>query len=264
MTDEKRTLAVGDTHGHADRLEALLRQEKVIDDTGRINHDVRIVMLGDIAHNGVEGSKERDFLCWQLLDQWLEGDDTILWGNHDRAVIDLEHSHGGYEHPLPETLHLMQTLRAEGRIKLATASHGFLLTHAGLHASFKHRHIPTPIKTNVIECVNWLNELDKEFLPQYASYGNEFCRIRDDISYERGGRANAGGILWRDASESLYTGFRQIFGHSAKDRVRRYTSPKNSAAQGDSYCVDVGQKDNGRLAAIMLPEEKIVEVNLNE
>ena len=31
---------------------------------------------------------------------------------------------------------------------------------------------------------------------------------------------------------------------------------------GDSYCVDVGDPFNGRLAAIWLPEETVVEVNL--
>ena len=100
----------------------------------------------------------------------------------------------------------------------------------------------------------WLNEREDE-----DSQDEDFLAIRDAISYTRGGRSSHGGILWRDCSESLYKPIRQVFGHSAKDKVRTY----QASGKGDSFCVDVGTQFNGRLAAIWLPEERVVEVKLD-
>lgn len=250
--DQKPALVIGDCHGHLDRLEVLLLQEGILrlcPDSGiiRDNHDVEVIQLGDLGHFGDTQAKDR--AIWEQAIKWL---DVILWGNHDRAIIDGRHFFMGYQKPFPETLEIVNNAKKRGQLRLAHESHGFLLTHAGLHASYKYNDAP---HKSASEIANWLNERDQE-----DSQNEDFIAIRDAISHSRGGRSRSGGILWRDASEALYKPIRQIFGHSAADKVRRY----QAKGIGDSFCVDVGQQFNGRLAAIWLPEEKIVEVHLDE
>jgi hypothetical protein len=252
MTTAKHTLVIGDCHGHLDRLEALLRQEGVLDDCPdsgvvRRNHDVEVVQLGDLGHYGIN-DQDRDRSIWMAAPHWL---DVILWGNHDRAVIDGRHFFQGYQRPFPETLDLVKAALKSGKLRLAHEAHDFLLTHAGLHSKYKYNKAP---QENATEIAAWLNERENE-----DSQDKDFVAIRDAISYTRGGRSSHGGILWRDCSESLYKPVRQIFGHSSKDKVRTYQAGK----MGDSFCVDVGNQFNGRLAAIWLPDETVVEVKLD-
>lgn len=249
---DKRSLIIGDCHGHTDRLEALLLQEGILrkcPDSGTIRHnnDVEVIQLGDLGHFGDTQANDRSI--WTYASKWL---DIILWGNHDRAVIDGGHFFMGYQKPFPETLEMIKDCVKNGQLRLAHESHGFLLTHAGLHSSYKYNDAPQGDATTI---ANWLNEREQE-----NSQNEDFIAIRDAISHSRGGRSKSGGILWRDASESLYKPVRQIFGHSAAEKVRRY----QAKGIGDSFCIDVGQQFNGRLAAIWLPEEKIVEIKLAE
>jgi hypothetical protein len=249
---KRRVLAVGDTHGHLDRLEALLKQEGILEDCPdsgviRTNFDVEIIHLGDVGHYGSD-TQAYDRVIWEYAAKWI---DVILWGNHDRAVIDGRHFFMGYQKPFPETVKAVERARKSGQLRLAYEAHGFLLTHAGLHSSFKYNNAP---HDDVAALVKWLNALEKE-----DSQNEDFLAIRDAISTSRGGRSNHGGILWRDASESLYKPFRQVFGHSSKEKVRTYQTGKT----GDSFCVDTGTQFNGKLNAIYLPDETVVEVKLD-
>lgn len=280
-TTDKPILAIGDVHGHLDRLEALLKQEGIIgdcpecegrgDDGGsrdwsicpvcdgdaiaRIRDDCVVVQLGDLGHFGssyefgkmVPGSSMGDLLTYSHGARWL---DFVLWGNHDRAVID-QQTHGfvGYIEPAPETFRIMQKLRDEKRLILAYAGYGFLLTHAGLHKQFKYNDTSPECKTDAAACAMYIN----------AECDLTRNGIVDAVSRSRSGASNFGGILWRDASESLFDGFPQIFGHTSKPKLRRY---QNKA--GESYCIDVGDKDNGRLMGMWLPEERVVEVDLTK
>lgn len=251
-TTSKRTLVIGDCHGHKDRLEALLRQEGILSecpDSGivRRNFDVEVVQLGDLGHFGSTQAKDR--AIWESALKWL---DVILWGNHDRAVITDAHFFVGFQKPFPETVDLLKEATRRGQLRLAHEAHGFLLTHAGLHSAYKYNKGP---QGNATEIADWLNLLESE-----GSKDQDFLAIRDAISNTRGGRSPYGGILWRDCSESLYEPVRQVFGHSAKDKVRKY----QSKGMGDSFCIDVGQQFNGRLAAIWLPEETVVEVKVDQ
>lgn len=274
MSDIKNNqpcLVIGDVHGHLDRLEALLKQEGIIgpcpecDGTGgnpycescegegitRTNEDVLVIQLGDLGHLGAENALA-DVLCYKYGSRWL---DYILWGNHDIASIDSNHRFRDYAPPYRETNSYMRMLFEEGRLFFAYETHGFLLTHAGLHAAFKHQPIDDHIKKDLSTFVKWIN--------QYNPFSSErfpldLIATINAIGYSRGGRSPHGGILWRDANEKLYPDFRQIFGHTSKDKVRKYHS--NS---GYSYCIDVGDKNNGRLVGIWLPDERIVEINLN-
>lgn len=247
----KRTLVIGDCHGHLDRLEALLKQEGIVDDCPdsgvvRRNHDAEVVQLGDLGHYA--DTQPRDRSIWMAATPWL---DVILWGNHDRAVIDGRHFFMGYQKPFPETVEAINAGIKSGLVQLAYEAHGFLLTHAGLHSSFKYNKAPHGDAT---EIAAWLNEREGE-----DWQGEDFLAIRDAIGASRGGRSTNGGILWRDASEGLYKPVRQVFGHSSKEKVRTYQAGKT----GDSFCIDVGNQFNGRLAAIWLPGETVVEVKLD-
>lgn len=249
-SSKHRSLIIGDTHGHLARLEALLKQEGLIDEHGLPTDErygVETIQLGDLGHYGATQARDRDI--WERAPAWL---DVILWGNHDRAVIDGRHYFTGYSKPFPETIEMIERAQKSGQLRLAHEAHGFLLTHAGLHASYKYNEAP---QESAAATAEWLNAHEDE-----DSQDQDFLAIRDRISRTRGGRATAGGILWRDASESLYKPYRQIFGHSAKDKVRTYQTGKT----GNSFCVDVGNQFNGRLAAIMLPEERIIEVKLDD
>lgn len=281
-TTEKPVLAIGDCHGHLNRLEALLEQEGIIgpcpdcEATGdgaleggfcercdglgiaRLNHDVFVLQLGDLGHfgsqrgsmgNTVPGSATADLMCWKYGRDWL---DANLFGNHDYAVFNSIHEFGGYIPPPYETKHLMTEMWEEGRVPLVFSAHGFLFTHAGLHIWFKHNKIDEIPKKDPVAFAEWMNGQEANT----SLRTKNFYAIRDAIGKVRGGRSNMGGILWRDAREKLYREFRQIFGHTAGDKVRKYDGPNWS------YCIDVGDQHNGRLAGIWIPDERIVEVDV--
>jgi hypothetical protein len=277
----ERTLVIGDTHGHFDRLEALLLSEQIIgscpdcggrgdqadgfcsrcdgDGVCRINFQSKVIQLGDLGHFGssyipgkgmVPVPSGGDLLCYQAVRRrWI---DIILWGNHDRAVFDEAYHFSGYIPPPAETMHIMRSLLFEGRIVFAAYVHGFLLTHAGLHAQFRYQKVDDNLKSDPEAFVDWINtELDFE-------ESKEQMAVRGAIGRKRSGPSPYGGILWRDATEKLYKNFKQIFGHSSGKKIRRYPHSQ----YGTSYCIDIGDADNGRLAAIWLPDEKLVEIKI--
>lgn len=293
---ERDTLILGDLHGHLDRFEALLRQEglldrcEVCDGTGEKNPDTKdldfcenchgdgwartdkpadVVLVGDVGHFGADGSLSGDTMTWSFATKWA---DVILWGNHDRAVVDDAHIFGGYVNPTREIIHLMQVARSQGKLKLAHACHDFLITHAGLHASFASQNVPViTIKQNPYRFANWINRAEN---PD-AEVSYDQVSVRDAISHNRGGTASAGGILWRDIDEKLFVGFRQVFGHSS-DRQHKvrvcWRDGYKRVEEGyffdheDSYCIDIGGKGNrpgdNCLAGLWLPQEKVVTVRL--
>jgi hypothetical protein len=306
--EERRALVIGDLHGHLDRFEALLKQEGLLDrcdhceGTGdiyencgsyqceyeckhspfdclncdgegwaRTREPVDVILVGDVGHFGDGGSPTGDLLTWKAALRWA---DVILWGNHDRAYVEAWHQFRGYYWPGPEIGHVIGEARAYEKVKLAHASHGFLITHAGLHAAFGKQSVDDEIKKDPYKFANWINEIEDP----NAAGTKEQIAVRDAISLRRGGRSNAGGILWRDIEEKLYTGFRQVFGHSAdhiERKVRFCWSNGNTRnlwsiprAQIDklSYCVDVGGKGNlpsdHCLAGVYLPDETVVRVDL--
>lgn len=231
MTVELPTLVIGDVHGHVDRLRALLTHEGIIDAAGnRIRYDVRVVQLGDLGHFGWTGDAADDLECWRQAPEWL---DVVLWGNHDRAVVDSLHTFGGFVPPASETRRAIDSMMNRGRVLLATAAHGHLLTHAGLHPTFDDE---TPERLD--KAVDYLN-------------AGEDLLVVNAISPERGGRHPVGGILWRDYDEPLSERWPQVFGHSRADTVRRV---------GMSWCIDIGGRANGRLAGLWLPGPHLVEV----
>jgi len=267
-----KTLVIGDVHGKYDRLRALLVQEGIVDDqTGRrINRDVKVVHLGDLGHfGGASGSPTGDQMCWEVAEEWL---DIVLWGNHDRAVVDASHVFTGYEHPQPIVRHTMQVMEAEGKLCWAYAAHGHLVTHAGLHSRFKYNDVPID-KTDPVAVAEWLNMRGEDNM----DISIDQAAARHAVGRRRGGRSPHGGILWRDIEENLYSEFPQVFGHSAdhKSHAVRYCWEKGLTRKLESvpdhvkevsYCIDVGGKGDrpgdNCLAGIWLPSGDVVRVDL--
>lgn len=245
------TLVIGDVHGNLDRLEALLKQEGLLDrcpdcdgsgqwdlDLMFGNHDnsmtdcpachgdgwrrtdkpAEVVLLGDIGHFGYGGSPTGDMLTWRFASRWA---DVILWGNHDRAAYDASHVFTGYEPPAMETRHIIASARAEGKVRLAHVAHNFLLTHAGLSAAFQWQQVDDEtIKSDPVKFAAWINTAEDpdwplDFIEHATADHRSKIAVRDAIGRRRGGMSPHSGILWRDITEGLYAPFRQVFGHSA-------------------------------------------------
>lgn len=302
---------IGDTHGHLDRLESLLKQEGLwdrcegCDGGGEIDlyqdafevpynrvdcptcdgegwvrlrpyPEVTIVHVGDVGHFGHHGSPTGDILTYKYVtvNRWA---DVVLWGNHDRAAIDNAH-HADDFLQVPEARNYIGRLWEEGRMQMAFAAHGFLITHAGLAAAFEQQGVDEKLKIDPEYFADWINDEDEKHLERTGEVDPSSLAIINAIGRIRGGRVPTGGILWRDIEEKLYEGFRQIFGHSAdpehqvryciKDIHTRH--PENFPHTDDwniwSYCIDVGGKGerpgDACLAGIWLPSEKIVRIDL--
>lgn len=242
---EKPTFCIADVHGHYDRLQELLIEAGILDIYGkRSNWDVRVVQLGDLGHFGAHGEgPTADMFCYEAVyrDKWI---DTVLWGNHDRGVYDKAHEFTGFTLPRPEVIHMMHLMMGNGTLQAATTAHGWLLTHAGVHSGFS-RDLPTDVEA----AAKVLNE---------KAETEDYEAIIDAVSPQRTKHPIEpwGGILWRDHSEFLGRRWPQLFGHTKDQNVR---------GEKDRYwCIDVGTPDNGRLAGIWLPSQKIVEINLKE
>ena len=226
-----RTFVIGDVHGHIDRLDALLCRANAV------HQDTQIVFLGDLGHFGKDTSAG-DTDCYMLARNLNA---IILWGNHDRAVVDPDnHSFRGYQHPGPS---LQNWMEEQCDMRIAHAADGFLLTHAGLHPAWAYD--------------NTMRSLSAEGWVGYLTNAPFDDPIIVNISKSRGGYDHQGGILWRDSREALYPGVKQIFGHT-KGMVRQY--PTNSPDGELSYCIDTGDKTNGSLVGIWTDTLQIVAV----
>lgn len=232
----------------------------------RTNYDCRVVQLGDLGHfGGATGSPTGDYMCYLKADQWI---DTLLWGNHDRALVDPQHHFKGFMHPGGNTKGLMDNLYSNGKLKLATTAHGYLLVHAGVHLGFKSMN---QINDNVDHFADRLNALADEkvgflrgnSINEITSDQAKRWRIMDALSKARGGGSHEGGVLWMDWNEEKHLQgdpFNYICGH---------TSQKDGEIKQDKFgnwCIDIGGRNNGRLAGLWLDDGEIQEavlVNLN-
>jgi hypothetical protein len=219
----KPTLVIGDVHGHFDRLEALLTQEGILadcpdcggdgdhawegdmmcppcggDGQRRVNFDVEVVQVGDLGHFGQDASPTGDKMCFKYAADWF---DVVLWGNHDRAVVDSHHVFSGFLSPSPEIKHWMHGLYAMDKLKLAHAAHGWLITHAGVQANWKQQKGIDFDRNDPEAFAEWINENDwwpsrqDESVPKKWSghdgpmtdLERSAMAVRDAISHARGG-----------------------------------------------------------------------------
>jgi hypothetical protein len=244
----RRTLVIGDVHGHYDRLLDLLQTAGILDEHGqRIDHQSQTLQVGDLGHFGdnLTGSWLGDQRCWELAWEALDG---VLWGNHDWALRDPKRAFHGYVRPRGETVQALQRMQAAGRLGIAVGLHGYLITHAGLHAAMnalvqEHQGDPVAIAAALEEDVE-------------RSAQGEHVPVIDNVSHHRFGGDRWGGVLWCDWNEKRARGLRQIVGHSVSHR----TGTVRRDNQG-SVGLDVGTINNGKLSAIWLPDGEIVSID---
>jgi len=218
-----RTFVIGDVHGHWDRLEALL-------DKAGPSADDEIIQLGDLGHFS-QDTRIDDYTTLKYAAGLPNF--TMLWGNHDRAVVDeARHRFAGFHPPMVMTYERLISLKP----KLCAVRHGHLITHAGLHPDY----------SNPTAAIG-----DYERIIQTRGLGLTV----NAISTRRGGPDAAGGILWRDWGEPL-ANVPQIFGHTRSESVRIHHQPD----QGRSFCIDIASATNSRLAGIWLPSLQIITV----
>lgn len=217
----KNTFVIGDVHGHYDRLIALLTKANIIDEKGRteLGQKTEVVQVGDLV-NLTNDTRQNDLRTAKYAPDYL---DVILWGNHDFAWFDENLTFRGYARPAPELAHYLKKIK----YKFIHQSHGFTITHAGIHPLYK----------------GWAKG---DIQSPHDGMG-----VIYDIGYRRGGINQQGGILWRDAFEQL-ADIPQIFGHTRGDVVRWYGK--------DKVCIDIGGISDGRLAGIWLPSMEVVEL----
>lgn len=236
MNDE--SFIIGDVHGKARRLQVLLEKSRARE------RGAEIVQLGDLGHFGEE-TLNGDYDCWNAA---FEGQiDKVIWGNHDRATVDRRHMFNGYAPGSPVMHRFINPMERNGRLVMAYASHGWLVTHAGLHIQFDG--FVERNDFDVVKIAEWLND------PKRLDDG-----VINAVGRTRGGPFPYGGILWRDISEPLATGIKQIFGHSAsrEHEIR--------GEQDSWWCIDIGGKPSATdpgadaLAGIFLPSQEIVRV----
>lgn len=277
----KRTLVIGDLHGHWDRLVALLEQEKIVTVDSdkpkkpiRVDYDTEIVLVGDVGHFGADVDPFDDMDTWRIATIIA---DTILWGNHDRAIVDRRHAFSGMFVGSYHLDSLFAPALYQGKLKFAHEAFGHLITHAGLHDAVVKFETLKPYISDAATCAAWINgeALSEDIeLDQNEEFRSRFI---NNIGFRRGGGSQFGGILWRDIEEKLYDGFPQVFGHSADHKCRkvRYCYKQSSTRSlqqylketdaQPSFCVDVGGPNETpgaqTLAGVYLPEGKVVYWN---
>lgn len=260
MAENDTHFLIGDVQGQNEPLTRLLRQEGLLSDEGkRLQPDVTVAQLGDLGHfaryhmGSQRIDPENDYACFKLLEDGII--DWMLWGNHDRPLmrhLRWDQIFGGYLAPSLEFIERIDALRKEGRIKLAHAAEGFLLTHAGLTPAWEDYN---PDITDIEAIADALNAVDAFQFDGIGELDMNVAPFIDTIGYARGGDREYGGILWRDNNdEPLWEGARQIYGHSAYETIQA----KETKA-GTSYCIDISKAD--RIGGIWLPSETVATVD---
>lgn len=236
---------IGDAHGHLNRVTALLEKTGFLDSEGlptEQTNSASVVQLGDLGHYGVD-TQDRDLACWRFAAKhpWFH----VIMGNHDWAVFDTaRHRFIGYTPPHTETIDLIH----QKAPMFSASAHGYLLTHAGLHPSYDVR----PLRRSSEGGIEPASHMS--FLINRTCEGATFTvPVRDDIARYRGGHAEQGSILWRDYREDL-SDIPQVFGHTRDPFVRK---------QGESWCIDIADRDDDMLAGIWLPSMQVVAVGPN-
>lgn len=189
-----RTLLIPDVHGDVDVTRGLLiRADVSLKPQERVEDDVRVIQLGDLA-NCVLESVGADYRILTFALEWF---DTVLVGNHEYPYFGGPKFAGfHYDRGVSNALF---GLDERGILKPCALVGETLLTHAGVADEFGMSNVRS--LRNVINSA-WRNE-------------RSTAPILTQIGERRGGRSKEGGIMWSDWDESRAP-IRQVHGHSQR------------------------------------------------
>lgn len=229
---------VGDVHGDARLLRALLERIGVVDASGARQPGFWVLQLGDLVHLGHEVRAGDLAVVRGAVDLgWF---DHVLLGNHELFHV-LGREEGRFQgmHPLlsdPVT-HALRTLLGRGHFLAAASVDGWLCSHAGVHRQYAAlpadaRKAATAINARMRR---WL---DGAHDPLFSAVGPV-----------RGFEQRPGGIFWADLVEQAPHAdalpWPQIVGHTPQR-----LGEEARAVTDRLWVVDAGAGVSGRLAAI--------------
>src|SRR3954447_23444188 len=165
-------VVIGDVHGRADALRALLREIGVVDSRGRRRTAGCVLQGGDLLDRkaGPEANLDTAKVAAQALD-------IVLVGNHEwRILCDGDHDHDA----------ALEMLAGRGWPLAAAALDGWLVTHAGVHPKLA-RELPSDVE----ECAAEINRRWQRD-PKRRARDKLFAAVGP----ARGGSDPYGGILW--------------------------------------------------------------------
>lgn len=217
---------IGDVHARPDALFSLLRDVGVLDARGRRRRNGWVVQVGDLLDR--RATPEENLATAQLAAEAL---DVVLVGNHEwRLLNEADSDHGC----------ALATLANQGWPHAAAASHGWLVTHAGVHPL-----LAEDLPRDPADCAAEINHRWHRDLRQ---------RERDPlfswVGPGRGGPDPCGGIFWMHSAEwpkGAAAPWGQIAGHVPRREPKLLDGPR--------WAIDVrcsGRSE--RLAAVVRPE----------
>lgn len=238
-----RTLVVPDAHGRYKLVRGLLMQEGILDEEGaRTGLAVTTVQLGDLA-NCVGEDRLGDAQLLRVSRAWF---DVQLVGNHEHPYF------GGPGFYGFDWLSEIDRLVMNRTWMAAHAVGETLLTHAGVSPLLR---LPSALSVGEVALLINAAWEDDPRHPWFSMIGDA-----------RGGRAECGGILWRDDTEEWIdvSSFNQVYGHTVVK-----TGPVLTVLESGRWSLNLDCGGHGnvtRIAAVWLGEqgdvEKIVEFNL--
>jgi hypothetical protein len=199
-----RTLIVGDLHTKVELL-------PLIEAAAKAAAADAVVFMGDYLDEW-ECFDEENLQSFEVLLKWAQKQEalTLLLGNHDIAYLDDEPaiSPSGHHHSIEADVRsLIRQYKAE--FKVATHVDGWLLTHAGLCATWAGAMGLSP-DCGVLDAKH-ISSLLNDKLESRGGREQLAC-----VGRMRGGWSEPG-VLWADSHELMadpYPGINQIVGHT--------------------------------------------------
>ncbi|MCM8536166.1 MAG: metallophosphoesterase [Lentisphaeraceae bacterium] len=223
LEKNQRTIFIGDIHGCYDEFIALL--EKVKYD---VNSD-RLISLGDLVHKGPKSA--------QVIDYMIQNNVDVIMGNHDwRFYQGLKEESEKYDeaekiisHSSYSKAEILQWFES---LPYYIEGHDFIAVHGCLNPAEKKFY-----KTN----------------PKKMMFGRYYDLNSQTISSKTKDDKNSDCVPWYKAypRENLKGKF-IVFGHWAK---------KESICYKNFRGLDTGCCYGGKLSALILPEDKIVQIS---
>lgn len=244
----RRTVAVGDLHGHLDGLKTILNEAKLIDgDSWRGGRSI-LVQLGDVVDRGPQSVPTYDYLAdLQVRASKGKGEVVRLLGNHEVMLLEGDFQFADFPNPEKMANRIREDVLA-GRVLAAHAYGGWLFTHAGAGFSLLQRlrnemrgSEERPKRFTLKRLAAHLNQ-KLHVAVRNADYSDPIFAIGE----ARGGESATGGIFWADYDEELHAPsraprFHQVFGHTPEG----YKGAKfRRATDGRRINIDIGINDD--------------------